>query len=369
MTRFSRRQFLTGSSALMSAACTRSATTPAPALVNDVHSRLNPTHVSEIVRPRSIADLQEVVARARSHGRGVCIAGGRHAMGGQQFAAGATLIDTTGLGRVLEFDPDAGQVEVEAGIQWPALIDHLVEAQQGRSRQWGVVQKQTGADRLCLGGALAANGHGRGLRFKPIVTDVESFALVGPDGESRRCSRQENPELFRLAIGGYGLFGCIASVRLRLAPRRKLQRVVEVIAVDDLMEAFERRISEGFLYGDCQYATDATSADFLARGVFSCYRPIDDRTPLPDGQRELSLDAWNRLLYLSHADKKRAFELYSAFYLSTSGQVYWSDTHQRSVYVDHYHEALDRALGGAREGDQALAGVTAIALKRSMDAA
>lgn len=33
------------------------------------------------------------------------------------------------------------------------------------------------------------------------------------------------------------------------------------------------------------------------------------------------------------------------YYLSTSGQLYWSDTHQLSVYIDDYHRALDRMLG------------------------
>ena len=41
------------------------------------------------------------------------------------------------------------------------------------NQRWGIVQKQTGADRLSLGGALACNAHGRGLALKPIVDQVE----------------------------------------------------------------------------------------------------------------------------------------------------------------------------------------------------
>ena len=46
------------------------------------------------------------------------------------------------------------------------------------------------------------------------------------------------------------------------------------------------------------------------------------------GASELDEEGLARLLYLSHADKRRAFEVYTAYYLSTSGQLYWSDTHQ-----------------------------------------
>ena len=105
-------------------------------------------------------------------------------------------------------------VEAEAGIQWPELVDGLIAMQKGQAPPWGIVQKQTGADRLTLGGALGANIHGRGLKLRPVIGDVESFTLMDADGSLRTCSRSENSELFRLAIGGYGLFGVVTRVRL-----------------------------------------------------------------------------------------------------------------------------------------------------------
>ncbi len=345
-----RRQFLIGSAAvaLWPSGCTWRFLEPGPTIVNDVHSQLNPTRVDRVARPASLDALQKVIRHARSEGKAISVAGGRHAMGGQQFGTDTILLDMRGMDRMLGFDPARGTVDVEAGMMWPGLVDQLQQVQQGRPRQWGIIQKQTGADRLTLGGALAANVHGRGLRLQPIVGDVESFVLVDADGTARRCSRTENSDLFRLAIGGYGLFGVIASVTLRLAPRTKLERVVEVIEVEDLMPAFEKRLAAGFRYGDFQYSTDRDSDDFLRRGVFSCYRPVGDDAPIPERQKELSLDDWRNLIYLGHTDRKRAFEFYSTYYLSTSGQIYWSDTHQLSVYIDNYHEWLDRKIG-ARE--------------------
>ena len=90
----------------------------------------------------------------------------------------------------------------------------------------------------------------------------------------RTCSRGENPELFRLVVGGYGLFGIVTSVRLRLVPRTKVARVVEIRTVDDLTAAFDKRVSDGFQYGDFQFSIDQDSEDFLHKGVFSCYRPV-----------------------------------------------------------------------------------------------
>lgn len=267
-------------------------------------------------------------------------------MGGQQFCSGGILLDTCRLDRVLEFDRSNGHLDVEAGIQWPALMDFLRESQRSAEQPWAIAQKQTGADRFSLGGSVSANVHGRGLSLRPLVGDVESLVVVSADGEAHRCSRTENPDLFRLVVGGYGLFGVVYSVRLRLVRRRLLERVAEIETVDRLAERFEERAADGYLYGDLQFAIDPCSPDFLRRGVFSCYRPVRDR-PIPSCQRRLSGDDWSRLLHLAHTDKGKAFERYAGYYLSTSGQLYHSDAHQLADYADGYHEELDRRLGAA----------------------
>ena len=94
------------------------------------------------------------------------------------------------------------------------------------------------------------------------------------------------------------------------------------------------------------------TSDFLRKGVFSCYLPIEDNSPITDNQKALSENDWRNLLYLAHADKKRAFEVYSNYYLSTSGQLYWSDTHQMSTYIDNYHDELGRKFGTRKKASK-----------------
>src|SRR5678815_5578207 len=77
------------------------------------------------------------------------------------------------------------------------------------------------------------------------------------------------------AIGGYGLFGVIVTARLRLTRRHLVQRIVEVMDIDDLPSMFEQRIAAGFEYGDFQFATELTPDALMRKGVFSCYRPVD----------------------------------------------------------------------------------------------
>jgi FAD/FMN-containing dehydrogenase len=320
--------------------------------LNDIHSGLNRTRVRRIETPSSVDALADVVRRAAGDGRAVSIAGGRHAMGGQQFGDDTVHVDTRSLNSIVELDTTHGQVEVGAGIQWPALVSELLERQRGLPRQWGIVQKQTGADRLTLGGALAANAHGRGLTYAPMAQDVEAFTLVDARGELLRCSRTENAELFRLVLGGYGLFGIVATVRLRLMRRCKIERVVEVTGTADLDRRFAERIADGYLFGDFQYSTDLDAETLLREGVFACYRPVADDTPMRDGQAELSRDNWLDLLHAGHLDRAEAYRRYSSYYLHTSGQIYWSDTHQLSEYIDDYHTALGERIGALSQGTE-----------------
>src|SRR5207237_5007961 len=90
--------------------------------------------------------------------------------------------------------------------------------------------------------------------------------------------------------------------------------------------------------------TDSEADGVLRRGVSSWYRPAADEAPINESHKELSANDWKQLLCLAHANRQRAFEIYSEHYLSTNGQIYWSDTHQLSVYLDDYHLELDARL-------------------------
>ena len=72
---------------------------------------------------------------------------------------------------------------------------------------------------------------------------------------------------------------------LRLALRRKLERRVEMIDVEQLSAAFSERIDQGYLYGDFQFSIEPSSTDFMHRGILSAYRPVPDDTPMPAGMR------------------------------------------------------------------------------------
>ena len=152
--------------------------------------------------------------------------------------------------------------------------------------------------------------------------------LVGADGEPHRCSRNENPELFRLAAGGYGLFGVVYSVTLRLVPRRTLERVVELRTADELDASVRRADRRRLSLRRLPVRHRCDLARFPRATAFSPATARSTDRPLPDDQRVLSPDDWRSLLQLAHTDKSLAFAVYARHYLATSGQLYLSDRHQ-----------------------------------------
>ena len=340
-----RRKFIRTAALVALAPNTRLFTQQSGIWVNDVHSQLNRTRVRELLVPRSLTQLADAVRSASRKNLAISVSGCRHSMGGQQFATDSICIDTRSLADVISFDRERGVIEAEAGIQWPDLIRNYLDAQEKGEQQWGIAQKQTGADTFTLGGSLSSNVHGRGLAMKPLISNVEAVTLIDANGKLIRCSRDENREMFQLAIGGYGLFGLIGSVTLRLVPRQKLRRVVEIIRADELAKRFEERIAEKFLYGDFQFSVDEKSRDFLQTGVFSCYQPFTSNEQVV-AEKKLRNDDWLDLLRLAYTDRSKASDRYAKYYLSTNGQTYWSDTNQLSAYLPDYARKLREQIGG-----------------------
>jgi FAD/FMN-containing dehydrogenase len=318
-------------------------------LVNDVHTGLNPTWVSNVARPSSVAEIQTLIKDCGKHGRSIAASGSRHATGGQQFATHSILLDMRGMNRVTGLDNKTGLLQVESGIEWPALIQGYLAA-QGSNAAWGIRQKQGGANHMTLAGALSANAHGHCLGSAPMSADVEWIEMLTADGKLQKCNRKQNAELFSLGIGGYGLFGVITAVGVRLVPREKVRRRVEARTLAELVELVEKRATSGATFGYFQYSIDPSSAEFMRTGVLTTFEPVAPETELGKESAELNEEALTALLELAHRNPQRAYMQYAKYELALDGNVEWSDLHQLSTYPSGYHKEIEKRLGAAFVG-------------------
>ncbi|MCI0766025.1 FAD-binding oxidoreductase [Bacillus sp. TL12] len=192
--------------------CTASIHTYTKQLANPVISdvgRLLPTKIKQVENVEDEQTLKQLVKAANASGEKISIAGMQHSQGGQTYYPNGTVLDMKGYNKILEFDPEKKRIRVQSGVTWDDI--------QKKVNPYGLaVQVMQSQNIFTVGGSLSVNVHGRDIRHEALIDTVESFRLLMADGTVKNVSREENADLFPYVIGGYGLFGVILDVTLKL---------------------------------------------------------------------------------------------------------------------------------------------------------
>jgi FAD/FMN-containing dehydrogenase len=196
------------------------------------------------------------------------------------------------MNKILHLDRESALLTVQSGTRWVDIEASLNKLQLRETKPLGINQKQTGLNTLTIGGTLSANAHGQGLLLKPFVADVDSFKLINADRELINCSRHENIGLFNSVVGGYGVFGFVPEITLKLIPRQKARRLVQMIPLQKVAQCVAQSISKGFRYGHCQMNIDEGSPGYLSEGIYSTYEPVDIDTPITGSEKTMTADGW-----------------------------------------------------------------------------
>ncbi len=179
-----------------------------PLLRTDV-ARLAPALVERVEDVLTVEQIQAVVREARERGFKVSISGSRHSQGGHTYIEGGVVLNMRGFNRIRAIDPAAMTVTVESGATWDEL-------QRAIAPEGLAIKVMQSSNIFTVGGTLSANAHGRDIDVTQVVEVVERFGLLLADGSVVEVSPDENAELFSLVIGGYGLYGVILDVTLRV---------------------------------------------------------------------------------------------------------------------------------------------------------
>ena len=175
---------------------------------------------------------------------------------------GGNLVLTTGMHRLLDFDPQTGILTAEAGITLAQILDFCVPL------GW-FLPVTPGTKYVTLGGAIANDIHGKNHHSAATFgVHVPCFELVRSDGSRRLCSRTENPDFYAATIGGLGLTGLITWAQLKLRPivSRKIDyEGIQFHGIDEFLDLTKQaeHIEYTVSWVDCV----STGKNF-ARGIF-----------------------------------------------------------------------------------------------------
>lgn len=180
-----------------------------------------------VAAPRDVEELAAIVTDSVAAGRTVRVAGSGHSFTDAVLTDG-TLIDLSGLNKVLDVDTGTGQVRVEAGISLhaasPILHDH------------GLAFPNLGdIDTQSLAGATATATHGTGSRLRNISAALHSVEILRADGTRTELSEQTDPDGWKAARVSVGALGIVTAATLQLEPSFVLECVEAPVALDEVL--------------------------------------------------------------------------------------------------------------------------------------
>jgi len=181
-----------------------------------------------VYSPQTVEGVAEALETARAAGVPVVMRGTGCSYGDAALRAESVVLDISGLDRVLDWNPQAGIIEVETGVTietiWRLAIGH---------GWWPPVV--TGTMKPSVGGALAMNVHGKNnWRRGTLGEHCLELELMAPDGTVHRLTPHDDGELFHAAIGSFGQLGVLTRARLQLKKVRSGQLEVRAVAARDL---------------------------------------------------------------------------------------------------------------------------------------
>lgn len=165
-----------------------------------------------VVAAERAEDVVAAVRFARRHRLAVTVQATGH---GVTHALDGTILVSTRSMRGLQLHADGRWVRAQAGVTWDEVLQagapHGLAGLSGSAPGVGVVGYTTGG------------GHGPLARSHGLASDtVRAFEVVTGDGQLRRATKREHPDLYWGLRGGKGALGIVTAIELDLLPIRDL---------------------------------------------------------------------------------------------------------------------------------------------------
>ncbi len=241
-------------------------------VINDA-SCLNQTAVYGIVDVQSEDDIKNALFFAQENDLKVTAAGQRHSMGGQSFTAGGLVLNMKTFNE-MTLDKENKVLHVQTGALWQDVQELLDK--EGLS-----VKAMQSINIFTVGGTLSVNAHGIAHDPGPIAPTVRSLRIMLSDGTIKTASPTENEDLFRAALGGYGLVGVILDVDLDVVDNEAYELSSEYMDYTEFADYYAQHVEGnkdvGLFYG----RLSVSPLSYLTEAVVHVYKKTEEEVEIP----------------------------------------------------------------------------------------
>ena len=233
-------------------------------------SHLNKTAVFGIVDVRSEDDVRNAIQFARENQLKLTCAGQQHSMGGQSFTHGGIILDC-GISTKSR-DKENKIANIQRGARWWQVQKRLDK--QGLS-----VKSMQSINIFSVGGTLSVNAHVNRSDAGPGRSNGSFATRDAQQRRNRKGQPEENAELFRHVLGGYGLFGVILDVDLGIVPNQMYARKAQYLDYTEYPSYYRNNVESnpniGLVFGRLSVAPQS----YLRETAIHTYEkaPYDQR--------------------------------------------------------------------------------------------
>ncbi|MBB4805935.1 FAD/FMN-containing dehydrogenase [Chryseobacterium defluvii] len=243
-------------------------------------SQLNLTKIDTLIEvPNNKSEieiqLRQILKYAKENNLKISIAGAQHSMGGHTIYPNGILLNMLPY-KHMELDPKNNILTIGSGALWEDAIKYLDK----RGKSIAVMQAFSS---FSIGGSISVNGHGWQKNLPPVSSSIISFTLMNYKGEILNCSRTENTELFKLVIGGYGLFGIILDVKLEVVNNPALQYKYIRLSSENYVGHYKKFVSDNPNVNLVFGRLGISDKQFLEEATINYFEKVNEKPlSLPD---------------------------------------------------------------------------------------
>ena len=214
----------------------------------------------EMLYPKNLEELKKITDE-----KNFIIAGNQRSFGDNSVNS-KLIVSMKNFNQVVDFDKTEGIIEAQSGVLLKNILNLII-------KEGWFIPVTPGTKYVSIGGMIANNVHGKNTLNNQIKYYAEEVKILTTKKEIINCSKNENQDFFDMVVGGFGLTGCILSVKIKLKKINSIfmeQEIEEFKSYDEFFSLLKKSSSyeynvnwidnfnSGQIKGLCYFGSHAT---------------------------------------------------------------------------------------------------------------